>query len=119
MSKMVHSSQDIDVDMIWEQLDRVFCMLPSFCAVMFVNKSWSEVVLKMRRDWASALRSMNLSVAPRANPSPRTFARLLGMVIDDKYLEKFAQPVCASCLSSLPMARVGSRGGMSTETEFH
>lgn len=91
MSKIVRSSQTIDS--IWPQLDRIFCMLPSLGTVVLVNKAWKEVGKNMRAEWESAVRAMNLTVAPFAKPSPRTFALLFNTQIDEKYIEKFVQPV--------------------------
>lgn len=76
----------VDIDILCQQVDRVFCMLETFSAVLLVNRAWSEVVISLRNQWVSKIHEMMLSVAPSSMPSNRRMAQLLHIDIPEKYL---------------------------------
>ena len=67
---------------------------------MSVNKTWNQVVLTIKADWAKELNWLGMAVSPHANPSPRVCAKLLRLGIDDKFLAPSATPIICELDSS-------------------
>ena len=90
---MARNTKTIDATVLWPQLDRIFCMLPTFAAVLHVNKTWHSVVLRIQADWSKTLELRGMHTSPRSNPTPRVCAKLLRLEIDHKCLTPVVVPV--------------------------
>lgn len=89
MCKCARSFRRADVDSIWQQIDRIFCMLPSFAAVACVNRAWNRCVHAIKNEWKAELLSYGMDMP---YPSPRICARINRMDIDEKFLVPFTPP---------------------------
>jgi hypothetical protein len=75
------------IEHLGDELSRIFCMLPSFAAVLSVNKHWNAKVIVLKTAWAHSLQKQAVTVAPFASPSPRVCARVIGFDINEALLE--------------------------------
>ena len=71
-----------------DELSRIFCMLPSFAAVLAVSKDWNAKAAALKAAWAQSLERNAVTVAPFATPSPAVCAKVIGLDIDEALLER-------------------------------